>query len=394
VPGVLREAGRSIFDIIRERDLLVHHPFQSFDASVERFIEEAADDEHVVAIKLTLYRTSGDTEIVTALADAAQAGKQVAVLVELQARFDEVNNINWARTLERYGVHVAYGLPGLKTHCKTALVVRRDPDGVVRRYVHVGTGNYNSKTARLYTDIGLFTANPSIASDASDLFNALTGFSRQRLYRKLLVAPANMRQRLIALIDREAQHARAGRRGRIVAKMNALVDPETISALFAASQAGVEIDLIVRGICCLRPQVPEVSERIRVISIVGRFLEHSRLFYFENDGQPEYYIGSADWMPRNFDRRVEAIVPVEDPALHAPLHALLETCLADNRQAWELRADGTYVQRRPAPDEPERATHRILQRDPWGQVHDGAREVPPSEEEQALSRTTEHSARW
>jgi polyphosphate kinase len=393
VPGVLREPGRSIFDIVRERDLLVHHPFQSFDATVERFIEEAAGDAHVIAIKLTLYRTSGDTEIVAALADAAQAGKQVAVLVELQARFDEVNNIAWARTLERYGVHVAYGLAGLKTHCKTALVVRRDPDGVVRRYVHVGTGNYNSKTARLYTDIGLFTANPSIASDASDLFNALTGFSRQRLYRKLLVAPANMRQRVVALIEREAQHARAGRGGRIVAKMNALVDPETISALYAASQAGVEIDLIVRGICCLRPQVPEVSERIRVMSIVGRFLEHSRLFHFANDGQPEYYIGSADWMPRNFDRRVEAIVPVEDPSLHAPLHALLETCLADNRQAWDLRADGTYVQRRPDEGEAERATHRILQRDPWGQVHEGAREPAPPEEE-ALSRTTEHIARW
>jgi polyphosphate kinase len=374
-PGVLRESGRSIFDIIRERDLLVHHPFHSFDATVERFIEEAADDDAVIAIKLTLYRTSGDTEIVQALTDAAQAGKQVAVLIELQARFDEVNNINWARQLERYGVHVAYGLAGLKTHAKTALVVRRDADGAVRRYVHIGTGNYNSKTARLYTDIGLFTASPSIGADISDLFNALTGFSRQRLYRKLLIAPVNMRDRLIALIERETDHARNGRPARIVAKMNALVDGETIGALYAASQAGVEVDLIIRGICCLRPGVPGVSDRIRVMSIVGRFLEHSRIFHFHNDGAAEYYFGSADWMPRNFDRRVEAIAPVEDPALHAPLRALLETCLADNRQAWDLAADGTYTQRHPAPGQPERATHRILQRDPWGQVHEGTRDV-------------------
>jgi polyphosphate kinase len=397
VPGVLRETAgaRSMFDIIREHDLLVHHPFQSFDASVVRFLNEAAQDAHVIAIKLTLYRTSGDAQIVRALADAAEAGKQVAVLVELQARFDEVNNINWARTLERYGVHVAYGVTGLKTHCKTTLVVRRDPDGVVRRYIHASTGNYNSRTARLYTDIGLFTASPSVGADVSDLFNALTGFSRQRLYRKLLVAPANMRPRIIGLIEREAGHARAGRPARIVAKMNALVDPETIAALYAASQAGVNIDLIVRGICCLRPQVLDVSDRIRVVSIVGRFLEHSRIYHFANDGQPEYYIGSADWMPRNFDRRVEAIVPVEDPALHAPLHALLETCLADNRQAWDLHADGTYTQRRPFGDEPERATHRILLRDPWGQVHEGAHEPPaPSEEEESIARTQEHSARW
>jgi polyphosphate kinase len=272
VPGLLRElpraeadhtrgapaaapavAARNMFDVIRERDLLVHHPFHSFAGTVERFLEEAAADEHVLAIKITLYRTSGDTAIVDALADAAEAGKQVAVLVELQARFDEANNITWARTLERYGVHVAYGLPGLKTHCKTALVVRRDPDGVIRRYVHLGTGNYNVKTSRLYTDVGLFTANPSIAADTSDLFNALTGFSRQRLYRKLLVAPAGLRSRVLELIERETAHARAGRPARMIAKMNALVDPETIDALYRASQAGVEIDLIVRGICCLRP---------------------------------------------------------------------------------------------------------------------------------------------
>jgi len=372
LPSALRDgpggATRSMFDVIRERDVLVHHPFHSFDATVERFLEEAAVDPNVLAIKTTLYRTSGDTAIVEALTDAAQAGKQVAALVELQARFDEVNNIQWARTLERYGVHVAYGLAGLKTHCKTVLVVRRDPDGAIRRYCHLGTGNYNSKTARLYTDVGLFTASPSVGADLSDLFNTLTGFSRQRLYRKLLVAPANMRERVLALIEREAGHARAGRPARIVAKMNALVDPETIAALYGASQAGVEIDLIVRGICCLRPGIEGVSDRIRVLSIVGRFLEHSRIFHFANDGEPEYYIGSADWMPRNFDRRVEALVPVEGAALHAVLATLLATCLQDNRQAWELHADGTYRQRRPADDEGERATHAILQRDPWGRA--------------------------
>jgi polyphosphate kinase len=370
LPSALRDGPggvkRSIFDVIRERDVLVHHPFHSFDATVERFLEEAAVDPHVLAIKTTLYRTSGDTAIVEALTDAAQAGKQVAALVELQARFDEVNNINWARTLERYGVHVAYGLAGLKTHCKTVLVVRRDADGTIRRYCHLGSGNYNSKTARLYTDVGLFTASPSIGADLSDLFNTLTGFSRQRLYRKLLVAPSNLRERLLALIEREAAHARAGRPARIVAKMNALVDPETIAALYQASQAGVEIDLIVRGICCLRPGLEGVSDRIRVLSIVGRFLEHSRIFHFHHDGEPEYYIGSADWMPRNFDRRVEALVPVEDPAQHLLLRTLLDVCLHDNRQAWELHADGTYRQRRPGPDEPERATHVILQRDAWG----------------------------
>ena len=385
LPSALREgppgaATRSMFDMIRERDLLVHHPFHSFDATVERFLEEAAADPAVLAIKTTLYRTSGDTAIVEALTDAAQAGKQVAALVELQARFDEVNNINWARTLERYGVHVAYGLPGLKTHCKTVLVVRRDQDGTIRRYCHIGTGNYNSKTARLYTDVGLFTASPSVGADLSDLFNTLTGFSRQRLYRKLLVAPANMRARLMALIEREAAHARAGRPARIVAKMNALVDPETIAALYAASQAGVEIDLIVRGICCLRPGVEGVSDRIRVLSIVGRYLEHSRIYHFQNDGQPEYYIGSADWMPRNFDRRVEALVPVEDVSLHKALSSVLETCLRDNRQAWELHADGTYRQRRPAPGEPERATHQILQREPWGRVsQDGPAAAAPQQ---------------
>jgi polyphosphate kinase len=364
VPVAVRDTTRSIFDVIRERDVLVHHPFESFTGTVEQFLDAASRDDHVLAIKLTLYRTSGDTAIVRALTEAAQRGKQVAVLVELQARFDEANNITWARTLENFGVHVAYGLPGLKTHAKVALVVRREPDGI-RRYVHIGTGNYNSKTARTYTDIGLFTASPSVGADLSDLFNSLTGFSRQRVYRKLLVAPANMRDRFLELIANETLAAREGRGGRIIAKMNALVDSGIIDALYDASRAGVEIDLIVRGICCLRPGLPGVSDRIRVISIVGRFLEHSRLFYFANGAEERFYIGSADWMPRNLDRRVEVVTPVEDRTLHSRLQALLETCLADNRQAWELRPDGTYVQRRPENAE-EWATHRLLLREPWG----------------------------
>ncbi len=375
VPDELRDPERSIFDVIRERDVLVHHPFDSFPATIERFLDAAATDDHVLAIKMTLYRTSGDTAIVRALTEAAQRGKQVAVLVELQARGDEVNNITWARTLESYGVHVAYGLTALKTHAKTALVVRRDGD-VIRRYVHLGTGNYNSKTARLYTDIGLLTANPAVGADISDVFNMLTGFSRQSRYRMLLVAPANMRNRFLALIAREADHARAGRRARIVAKMNALVDPETIRALYAASEAGVEIDLIIRGICCLKPGLKGVSERIRVISIVGRFLEHSRAWYFANDGAEEFYIGSADWMPRNLDRRVETVTPVHGQALHLRLRALLETCLADNRQAWELNHDGTWTQR--TPNGVERATHRVLLADSWGLLRDPSGAAVPA----------------
>jgi polyphosphate kinase len=368
-PPELRDPERSIFDVIRERDVLVHHPFDSFPASVERFLEVAAEDPDVLAIKLTLYRTSGDTAIVRALTEAAQRGKQVVVLVELKARFDEVNNITWARTLESFGVHVAYGSASLKTHAKTALVVRREADGI-RRYVHLGSGNYNTKTARQYTDLGLLTCSPSIGADVSDLFNSLTGFSRQRLYRKLLVAPSNMRDRFIDLINREADHAREGRRGRIVAKMNALVDADVIAALYRASEAGVDVDLIVRGICCLRPGIPGVSDRIRVVSIVGRFLEHSRVWYFANCGSCEYYLGSADWMPRNFDRRVEAAAPIDDPALHPRLHSLLETCLRDNRQAWDLGPDGTWRQR--VPEGEVRATHSLLLVDSWGMLPAGA----------------------
>jgi polyphosphate kinase len=362
-PVELRDTSRSIFDVIRECDILVHHPFDSFSSSVEQFLKAATLDENVLAIKMTLYRTSGDTAIVRALTEAAQRGKQVAVLVELQARFDEANNITWARTLESFGVHVAYGLPGLKTHTKTTLVVRKEPDGI-RRYAHIGSGNYNSKTARVYTDIGLLTSSPSLGADLTDLFNALTGFSRQKLYRKLIVAPANMRLRFLEMIVREAHNAKAGKPARIIAKMNALVDEEVIHALYAASQAGVEIDLIVRGICCLRPGVPGVSERIRVVSIVGRFLEHSRIFHFANDGKGEYYFGSADWMPRNFDRRVEAVVPVEEPRLQARLRSLLSACLADDRQSWDLAPDGTYTRRTPA--EGSIGLHEMLMKDSWG----------------------------
>jgi len=353
-----------MFDVIRERDVMVHHPYESFSSSVEAFLEAASSDPQVLAIKLTLYRTSGDTAIVRALTEAAEAGKQVAVIIELQARFDEQNNITFARTMESYGIHVAYGLPGLKTHAKTVLVVRRDNDGI-RRYVHVSTGNYNSKTARLYTDIGLFTCHSQLGADSSDLFNSLTGVSRQKFYRRLIMAPANLRSRILELIERESAHAQAGRGGRIIAKMNALVDPDVIAALYRASQAGVEIDLIVRGICCLLPGLGGVSERIRVVSIIGRFLEHSRIAYFANGGNPEYYIGSADWMPRNFDRRVEAMAPIDDVAWHGRLQRVLETCLAEYRQAVELGADGTY-RRRVAEGAEERATHATMMRDPWG----------------------------
>ena len=363
-PTEVRDVERSMFAVIRERDLLVHHPYDSFSATVERFIEEAATDEQVLAIKLTLYRTSGDTAVVRALARAAERGKEVAVLVELKARFDETNNITWARTLENCGVHVAYGPPALKTHAKVAMVVRREDEGI-RRYVHIGSGNYNSKTARVYSDLGLFTANPSIAADVSDLFNMLTGFSRQRLYRRLLVAPTNMRTRFLELIDREAANARAGTPARIIGKMNALVDPEVIQALYEASRAGVRIDLIVRGVCCLRPGLAGASESIRVISIVGRFLEHARVWCFANAGEPEFFFGSADWMPRNFDRRVEAVTPVTDPELHARIARLLATQLADDRHAWELSADGSWRQRSPG-SEPDRSSHRACMTDAWG----------------------------
>src|SRR2546423_1581292 len=384
-PPELRDTTRTIFDAIKEHDILVHHPYDSFPVTVEHFLTSAATDDNVLAIKMTLYRTSGDTAIVRALTEAAQRGKQVAVLIELQARFDEVNNITWARTLEGFGVHVAYGTPGLKTHTKTVLVVRREPDGI-RRYAHIGSGNYNSKTARVYTDLGLLTCSPLIGADLTDLFNSLTGFSRQDSYRNLLVAPQNMRQRFTEMVDREAENARAGKPARIIAKMNALVDSEIIQHLYDASQAGVDIDLIVRGICCLRPGIEGISDRISVISIVGRFLEHSRIFYFANNGDEELYFGSADWMPRNFDRRVEVITPIEDRALHSRVCALLETCLADNRLAWDLNPDGTYVQRKPG-TRPVVSAHERFLENSWGQ-----QQLPPGKENGMDRRVAERPA--
>jgi polyphosphate kinase len=351
--------GRNIFDAVREGDILVHHPYESFSASVERFIQAAVDDADVVAIKLTLYRTGGDSSIARALAHAAERGKQVAVLIELQARFDEENNIRWAQRLEDVGVHVSYGVAGLKTHTKVLLVVRREGESM-RRYVHLGTGNYHPRTARLYTDFGLLSADPALGADLTDLFNVLTGFASPLGYRKLIVAPRGMRERFVALIGREQEHARAGRPARIIAKMNALVDPVIIRELYAASQSGVRIDLIVRGICCLRPGVPGVSDNIRVISIVGRFLEHSRAFWFLNGGDEEVYIGSADWMPRNLDRRIEAVAPVDDPRHRATIREQLELMWRDNRQAWELDAEGSYTQRHAGEGEAEVATHRDL----------------------------------
>ncbi|MEQ9553260.1 MAG: polyphosphate kinase 1 [Coleofasciculus sp. G3-WIS-01] len=340
------EDGDDFFSIIRKRDLFVHHPYHSFGGTVQRFITQAADDPNVLAIKMTLYRTSGDSPIVNALIKAAENGKQVAVLVELKARFDEENNILWARKLEQAGVHVVYGIIKLKTHTKIVMVVRQD-EKRIRRYVHIGTGNYNPKTARIYTDVGLLSCREDLGADLTDLFNFLTGYSRQRSYRKLLVAPVNLRDRMTAMIQREIEHCRQGNTGRIVAKMNSLVDPKIIATLYEASQAGVQIDLIVRGICCLRPGVVGVSDNIRVISIIGRFLEHSRIYYFYNQGDEEVYIGSADWMRRNLDRRVEAITPVEDPEIIKDLQEILAIMMADNRQAWELQPDGRYIQRQP-----------------------------------------------
>ncbi|MDP9420737.1 MAG: RNA degradosome polyphosphate kinase [Actinomycetota bacterium] len=331
-----------LFARIRAGDILVHHPYDSFTTSVAAFIRQAASDPDVLAIKQTLYRTSADSAIIQSLIRAAEAGKQVAALVELKARFDEEANVVWARALEKVGVHVVYGLVGLKTHSKTALVVRQEDEGI-RRYCHIGTGNYNEKTARLYEDLGLLTCDPDIGADLTQLFNYLTGYGRQERFRKLLVAPGPLRPRLAELIANEAR-APSGT-GRITMKMNNLVDTEMIDALYEASRAGVEIDLVVRGICCLRPGVPGLSERIRVRSIVGRFLEHSRIFYFANGqapGSPAWYFGSADLMPRNLDRRVEAVAPVEDPELRQRLQQVLDVNLADDELAWELGPDGTW----------------------------------------------------
>ncbi len=350
--------GRNIFEVIREGDVFLHHPYESFSASVERFIQSATDDPDVLAIKMTLYRTGGDSHIARMLASAAERGKQVAVLIELQARFDEENNIRWAQRFEDVGVHVSYGVAGLKTHAKVILVVRREGDQI-RRYVHIGTGNYAPRTARLYTDFGILSCDPDLGADLSDLFNVLTGFASPSGYRKLVVAPTGMRKRLVELIQREIDQARAGRPARIVAKMNAIVDSEIIARLYEASGVGVAVDLIVRGICCLRPGVPGVSERIRVVSVIGRFLEHSRVWYFGNSGAAEVYISSADWMPRNLDRRIEAAVPLESPAHRETIREMLELMWRDHRQAWDLAADGTWTQRQPT-DDSAIATHRAL----------------------------------
>ena len=330
------------FRQIRAGDMLLHHPYSSFSTSVEEFIRQASADPKVLAIKMTLYRTSGDSSIIHSLIRAAERGKQVAALVELKARFDEANNIEWARELEKAGVHVVYGLPGLKIHTKTTLVVREEQDGM-RRYCHIGTGNYNPKTARLYEDIGLLTCDPLIGADLTQLFNFLTGYARDVVYNKLLVAPNDLRPRLTALIENEID-ASPGER-RLVFKMNSLVDAELIDLLYRASQAGVSIDLIIRGICCLRPGVPGLSDNIRVRSIVGRYLEHSRVYRFGHgraDGGPLHYIGSADLMPRNLDRRVEALTPVDDPDLQAQLDEIIDIELADDTLAWALGADGVW----------------------------------------------------
>ena len=329
-----------VFDAIKAQDILVHHPFESFD-SVTDFVRAGAEDSDVLAIKQTLYRVSGDSPIVKSLILAAENGKQVTVLVELKARFDEENNIQWAKRLEESGCHVVYGLVGYKTHCKMCLIVRREEDGI-HRYVHLGTGNYNDSTARLYTDVGYFTCKESFGADVSALFNVLTGYSSYTRFNKLVVAPVDLRSSTIELINNEIQNAKMGLPSGITAKMNSLVDPELIQTLYRASQAGVPINLIVRGICCLRPGVPGVSETIKVVSIVDRYLEHSRIYSFENGGEPRILISSADWMQRNFDRRVEVGVPIEDAELKDRLTRIMNTYLSDTVKLRELNADGTY----------------------------------------------------
>jgi polyphosphate kinase len=356
------EDERNIFSILRRGDVLVHHPYESFTGSVQRLLDEAADDPNVLAIKMTLYRTGVQSPVVQALLRAAERGKQVAVLVELSARFDEANNIAGAELMEDAGVHVTYGLVGLKTHSKVTLVVRLE-DGRPRTYCHIGTGNYHTKTTRLYTDLGLLTANPAIGADLVNFFHFLTGYAPDQHYERLVVAPRDMRRVMEERIDREARTQRAGGTGRIVAKMNALDDAETIQALYRASQAGVKVDLVVRGHSRLRPGLPGYSENIRVISILGRFLEHDRIYLFHNGGDPEIFIGSADWRGRNLSERVETVVPVLDSALRERVVDVLHWALNDNRLAWELHPDGHYVQRRPGPGEPEVNYQEVLMRD-------------------------------
>ncbi len=352
------EEFENIFSVMRQQDILLHHPYDLFSTTVEEFINQAADDPLVMGIKMTLYRTSKDSPIIAALIRAAENGKQVMALVELKARFDEDNNIQWARHLERAGVHVVYGVLGLKTHTKIVLVVRKEQEKL-RSYVHIGTGNYNSKTSKLYTDLGLLSTRPELGQDLVELFNYLTGFSKQQSFRRLLVAPVTLRKGMESLIRREIEHAREGRDGHIRAKMNSLVDPDIIALLYEAAAANVRIELIIRGMCSLYPGREGLSESISVVSIIGQFLEHSRIFWFGNGGSPEVYIGSADWMSRNLDRRVEAVTPVEDPNLRSRLERLLELYLKDNRGAWDMQSDGSFIQRQP--DEGEDVRNSQLQ---------------------------------
>jgi polyphosphate kinase len=350
----------AIFEEIARGDILLHHPYHSFDTSVLQFLQSAATDDSVLAIKLTIYRTSSQSPIMQALVEAARRGKQVAVLVEITARFDEAPNIAWGRLLEQEGVHVSYGVEKLKTHVKLAMVVREEADGI-RRYVHVGTGNYHSGTARLYEDLGLLSCDPVLSADVSAVFNELTSSTPYHGYGKLLVAPHAMRTRFVELIRREAANAAEGKRSGIRAKMNQLQDPEIIRELYRASQAGVPISLNIRGLCCLRPGVPKLSESIRVFSVLGRFLEHGRIYGFENDGSPEYYFGSADWMKRNLDRRVETIAPVTEPTLIAEVEEILTIAENDNHSAWDLQSDGSYIRRRPKDgDEPRPSQQEFI----------------------------------
>jgi len=363
VPPAIGDGERDFFHLIREKDVLLHHPYESFDPVVS-FVEAAADDPSVLAIKMTLYRTGKDSPVVRALQRAAENGKQVTALVELKARMDEEANILWARALEQGGVHVVYGLIGYKTHCKVAMVVRREAGGL-RRYVHLGTGNYNPTTAKIYSDLSLFTAKDDFGADATSIFNLLTGYSKPTQWKKFKVAPLGLKAAVIEMIDREAEVARATGKGRIVAKMNSLADSEVIKALYRASAAGVQIDLIVRGICCLRPGVPGVSERVRVISIVDRYLEHTRVWYFEAGGKREVWLSSADWMPRNFIRRVEVAYPIEDPALRERIFdEILATQLLDNQKARALLFDGRYERIQPGthgtPATPLRSQERLM----------------------------------
>ncbi len=373
----------AIFDVISEGDILLHHPYDSFDSSVLRFLESAAECPQVLAIKLTIYRTSKDSPIIRALTRAARAGKQVAVLVEITARFDEAPNIAWGKALESEGVHVAYGVRRLKTHVKAALVVREEHGGI-RRYAHLGTGNYHTGTARIYEDLGLLTADPAICEEVASLYNELTGAVQSARYESLLVAPVTMRRRFTEMIRREAANAREGKESGISAKMNQLQDAAIIGELYRASQAGVPIDLNVRGLCCLRPGIPGLSDNIRVFALVGRFLEHGRIYRFANAGNPEYFIGSADWMRRNLDRRVESMVPVLDPDVRREIDQVLEVYAADNSSVWDCQPDGVYLRRRPARGEEPRPAQEVFIARAEEAAQDPLRETPATPDSQTV----------